>query len=73
MPEFKYIKSEVDRMRGQVKLRQDILQLQRAGLSIASAELLLRRMPPTICSLWEHLDELKKDLPNLRTVQGGRS
>ena len=45
MPTLEYVRSEIERMRSQVsRQRKEILQLQRAGLSTASAETLLQRM-----------------------------
>jgi hypothetical protein len=45
MPTFEFIRSEIERMRTQVsRQRKEILQLQRAGISTASAETLLQRM-----------------------------
>lgn len=45
MPTLEYIRSEIERMRSQVsRQRKEILQLQRAGVSTASAETLLQRM-----------------------------
>jgi hypothetical protein len=41
---IEHVRSEIERMRAQVgRQRREILQLQRAGLSTASAELLLGR------------------------------
>jgi hypothetical protein len=45
MPTLEYVRSEIERMRSQVsRQRKELLQLQRAGLSTASAETLLQRM-----------------------------
>ncbi|EHQ99516.1 hypothetical protein [Bradyrhizobium sp. WSM471] len=45
MPTLEYLRSEIERMRSQVnRQRKEMLQLQRAGLSTASAETLLQRM-----------------------------
>ena len=45
MPTLEYVRSEIERMRSQVsRQRKEILQLQVAGVSIASAETLLQRM-----------------------------
>ena len=41
MPDIDFIRNEIERMRTQVgRQRKEILQLQRAGISTASAELL---------------------------------
>jgi hypothetical protein len=45
MPTIEYVRSEIERMRSLVsRQRKEILQLQRAGVSTASAETLLQRM-----------------------------
>jgi hypothetical protein len=45
MPTIEYLRSEIERMRGQIgRQRKEILQLQRAGVGTASAEALLTRM-----------------------------
>ena len=45
MPTLDYLGSEIERMRSQVsRQRKEILQLERAGVSTASAEPLLQRM-----------------------------
>jgi hypothetical protein len=45
MPNVSYIRTEIKRIRVQVsRQRKEILQLQRSGISTASAELLLVRM-----------------------------
>jgi hypothetical protein len=63
-------------MRVQVgRQREEILQLQRAGISTASAELLLGRMLAKIEGLCDERDRLKKerDGPMKGRVLGGRS
>jgi hypothetical protein len=75
MPDIDYIRGEIERMRVQVgRQRKEILTLQRAGLSTASAELLLGRMLERIDTLCAERDRLKKDLPSPKTgrVLGGR-
>ncbi len=62
-------------MRTQVgRQRKEILQLQRAGISTASAEALLQRMLDKIDGLCVERDRLKAGLPQARTRQvlGGR-
>lgn len=74
MPDIDFIRREIEHMRLQVgRQRKEILQLQRAGISTASAELLLTRMQAKIEGLCAQRDELKKDLPAPRKVLGGRS
>jgi hypothetical protein len=52
MPDLNHIRSEIERMRLQVsRQRKEILRLQRAGISTASAELLLARMHTKIDQL----------------------
>jgi hypothetical protein len=68
------IRGEIERMRAQVgRQRKEILQLQRAGISTASAELLLGRMHSKIDDLCAQRDRLKKEQPVERRVLGGRS
>ena len=54
-----HVRSEIDRMRVQVgRQRREILQLQRAGIPTAAAELLLERMHAQIeesCTGWQEL------------------
>jgi chromosome segregation ATPase len=69
------IRSEIERMRAQVgRQRKEILQLQRAGIAIASAEALLQRMLDRIDALCVERDSLKKTLPPAkgRVLRGGR-
>jgi hypothetical protein len=59
-----HIRSEIEHMRMQVsRQRKEILQLQRAGISTASAELLLGRMLEKIDGLCEQREKLKRELP----------
>ena len=60
--ELDQLRCEIERMRVQVgRQRKEILQLQRAGISTASAELLLARMHTKIDGLLrEKRDLLKK-------------
>ena len=45
MPDIEFIRAEIERMLVQVqRQRREIMQLQRAGISTASAETLLQRM-----------------------------
>ena len=62
MSDIDTIKGELYRHRTQVqRLRNEILQLQRAGISTASAETLLQRMLATMDSLREQRDRLQID------------
>lgn len=70
------VRSEIDHMRVQLgKQRKEILQLQRAGIPTASAELLLTRMLAKIEGLCAERDRLKKEQggPTKGHVLGGRS
>ena len=59
-----HIRSEIERMRTQVgRQRGEIRQLQRAGISTASAEALLERMLNKIDALCAERDKLKRELP----------
>jgi hypothetical protein len=71
-----HVRSEIERMRAQVgRQRKEILQLQRAGIGTASAELLLGRMLAKIEDLCAERDRLKKEEggPTKGRVLGGRS
>jgi hypothetical protein len=74
MPDLDFVRREIEHMRVQVgRQRKEILQLQRAGISTASAELLLGRMHSKIDDLCAQRDRLKKEQPVGRRVLGGRS
>ncbi|QHO78318.1 hypothetical protein ACH79_42760 [Bradyrhizobium sp. CCBAU 051011] len=71
-----HVRSEIEQMRVQVgRQRKEILQLQRAGISTASAELLLQRMLGRIEDLCAERDRLRKEQggPTKGRVLGGRS
>jgi hypothetical protein len=71
-----HVRSEIEHMRVQVgRQRKEVLQLQRAGMSTASAELLLHRMLAKIEGLCDERDRLKKEEggPTKGRVLGGRS
>jgi hypothetical protein len=70
-----YIRREIERMRSQVhRQRGEIRQLQRAGISTASAEELLERMLNKIDDLCAERDRLKRDHGSMKgSVLGGRS
>ena len=76
MPTLELIRSEIEHMRLQVgRQRKEILQLQRAGISTASAELLLARMHTKIDGLCAERERLKKEDGGAvkGKVLGGRS
>ena len=59
---IEHVRSEIEHMRVQLgRQRKEILQLQRAGISTASAGLLLERMLAKIEGLCEERDRLKKE------------
>jgi hypothetical protein len=71
-----YIRAEIERMRVQVsRQRKEMLQLQRAGISTASSELLLARMHTKIDALCAERERLKAEQRPQRTPKalGGRS
>jgi hypothetical protein len=71
-----HVRSEIEHMRVQLgRQRKEILQLQRAGISTAAAELLLTRMLAKIDDLCAERDRLKKEEggPTKGRVLGGRS
>jgi hypothetical protein len=70
-----FIRRQIETMRAQVhRQRGEIRQLQRAGISTASAEALLERMLDKIDELCAERDKLKKDQPGPTRgkVLGGR-
>jgi hypothetical protein len=74
--EIDHVRSGIEHMRIQVgRQRREILQLQRAGISTASAELLLGRMHAKIDDLCAERERLKKEEggPTKERVLGGRS
>jgi hypothetical protein len=74
-PDVEHIRAEIERMRTKVhRQRGEIRQLQRAGISTASAEALLERMLDTIDRLCVEREGLKKARPGPTTgkVLGGR-
>jgi hypothetical protein len=76
MPDIDFVRAEIEHMRLQVhRQRKEIVQLQRAGISTASAELLLGRMHAKIDSLCAERERLKKQMPGPTKghVIGGRS
>ena len=71
-----HVRSEIEHMRVQVgRQRKEILQLQRAGIPTASAELLLQRMLAKIDDLCAERDRLKAEQGGQTKgrVLGGRS
>jgi hypothetical protein len=75
MPDLDFVRAEIERMRVQVgRHRKEILQLQRAEVSTAAAELLLQRMLAKIEGMCGERDRLKRELPGTVTgkVLGGR-
>ena len=75
MPDIEFIRSEIEHMRTQVgRQRREIVQLQRAGASTASAEMLLQRMVGKSDTLCAERDRLKMEEPghNKGKVPGGR-
>jgi hypothetical protein len=73
---IEHVGSEIEHVCVQVgRQRKEILQLQRAGIGTASAELLLLRMPAKIEGLCDERDRLKREQggPTKGRVLGGRS
>ena len=65
MRDIEFIRAQIEHMRTQAgRHRNEILQLQRAGISTASPELLLGRMLAKIDNLCAQRDALKKELPH---------
>jgi hypothetical protein len=68
------VRSEIEYMRTQVsRHRREILQLQKASVSTASAEALLQRMLDKIDRLCAERDKLKTERPRASHVLGGRN
>jgi hypothetical protein len=64
MPDIEFIEGEIQRMRSQVlRQRNEITQLQRAGISTTSAEALLGRMLKKTADLRAERNSLKKEQP----------
>jgi len=64
MPDIEFIEGEIERMRSQVlRQRNEITQLQRAGISTTSAEALLGRMLKKTADLRAERNSLKKKQP----------
>lgn len=60
MPTLEFIRSEIEHMRVQIgRQRKEILQLQRAGIATASAEILLQRMMEKVERLCLQRDEVR--------------
>ena len=71
-----HVRSEIEHMRVQCgRQRKEILQLQRAGISTAAAELLLARMHAKIDDLCAERERLKEEEGGATKgrVLGGRS
>ena len=64
MPDIEFIEGEIERMRSQVlRQRNEITQLQRAGISTTSADALLGRMLKKTADLRAERNSLKKEQP----------
>ena len=72
---LEHVRAEIEHMRVQLgRQRREILQLQRAGIPTASAELLLGRMHSKIDDLCAERDRLKNEIgPSKGRVLGGRT
>lgn len=75
MPTLELVRNEIEHMRTQVaRQRNEIRQLQRAGIPTGSAEALPERMFNKIDELCAERDKLKRELPapSKGKVLGGR-
>ena len=71
MPDIEFIECEIERMRCQaLRQRNEIMQLQRAGISTTSAEALLGRILKKTADLRAERNSLKKEQP--RRMPGRR-
>ncbi|MGY4232949.1 hypothetical protein ACVIIW_001896 [Bradyrhizobium sp. USDA 4449] len=75
MPSLEFLRSEIEHMRSQIgRQRKEILQLQRAGISTASAEALLSRMQAKVEGLCTERDRLANEEKARRpTYASGKS
>jgi len=76
MPDLRFVRSEIERMRVQVgRQRREILQLQKAGISTVAAETLLQRMLEKVDALCAERERLKAELrgPPMAGRVGGPS
>ena len=68
MPTLEFLRSEIEHMRSQIgRQRKEILQLQRAAISTASAEALLTRMQAKVEGLCTERDRLTGELMRRRS------
>ena len=73
MLDIDILKGELSRYRRQIqRQRNQILQLQRAGISTASAEALLQRMLAKVDSLRDQRDQLQTDKTDRAGAKVGR-
>ncbi|RXH10799.1 hypothetical protein [Bradyrhizobium guangzhouense] len=73
MPTLELIRLEIEHMRSQIgRQRKEILQLQRAGISTASAEALLGRMQAKVDDLCDQRDRLKGEETKRPTYASGK-
>jgi hypothetical protein len=71
MPDIDFIRGEIQRTRLQVlRHRNEIIQLQRAGIPSTSAEVLLDRMLNKIDDLCDERDRLKRGQQHPRRKRG---
>jgi hypothetical protein len=62
MSSIEFIRAEIERMRVQIcRQQQDILALQRSGLSTGLAEVLLERMRASVNGLCEKRDWMQRE------------
>ena len=67
MPDLSYVRGEIERMRVRISLqRKEVIQLQRAGISTASAELL-----PALCDEVIAAAQAMKDAAELYSKRRG--
>ncbi|MCK1305860.1 hypothetical protein IVA77_21270 [Bradyrhizobium sp. 136] len=73
MPTLEYLRSEIGHMRAQIgRQRKEILQLQRAGVSAASAETLLQRMLSKVDDLCAERDRQVRAAKERPTYSSGK-
>ena len=73
MPNVDQLSLDIERMRVRLgRQRKEILELERAGISIVAAEALLQRMLEKSKQLREQRNMLKRELPAQRRAWSGR-
>jgi hypothetical protein len=74
MTSIEFVRAEIERMRFQIRRQQnDILAMQRSGISTVSAETLLERMRASVDGLCKKRDWMQQEAPINAPVTRQRS